>query len=430
MRNVLTSGIAIVTTVGKWSLRLGAALFLMVLIWSCASVPGLRDETLTPVIRVPFVRVLLEQNRPDVSLGGDGSFAVECLTGEQQEVFFSSRPLKVAVDGRRLRVDDSRGNVVQSGLNEVNLIPRGNESHVRFGDRQYRGILKILPYGQNVRVINVVYMEDYLRGVVPPEIGSRSENELEAIKAQAVAARTYAIAHLQQYGDEPFDMKNTVADQLYEGMNSENKLVNRGIDQTAGSVAMYQGGFISAYYHSTCGGMTDDIAEVWDKKEQPYLRPVDDSAACSWSKYYNWQESFTEQQLRGRLEQYLSSDRGRDIRISPITDITVQSLTPGGRVERLVVRTETDVYHFNKDRIRWVIGRNSNPDLILPSDRFDVAVQRDGSGRISRATFNGRGYGHGVGMCQCGAIGWSRTGWTFDRILRHYYTGIDIKKLY
>ncbi|MEW6050411.1 MAG: SpoIID/LytB domain-containing protein [Candidatus Zixiibacteriota bacterium] len=418
------------TTVGKWSLRLGMALFLMVLIWSCASVPGLKDELVTPVIRVPFVRVLIDQNNADVTLGGEGSFAVECLTGEQQAVYFSSRSVRVAVDGRKLRVEDNRGNPIQEGLDEVNLIPRGNNSPLRIDEKRYRGILKVLPYGQNIRVINVVYMEDYLKGVVPPEIGKRNENELEAIKAQAVAARTYAIAHLQQYVGEPFDVKSTVVDQLYEGMEVEDKLVNRGVEQTAGHVAMYQGDFISAYYHSTCGGMTDDIAEVWDKKELPYLQPVDDSAACSWSKYYTWQEVFTEKQLRGRIEQYLSGDRGRDIRIAPITDITVQSRTPGGRVERLVVRTETDVYHFNKDRIRWVIGRTSNPDLILPSDRFDALTEHDAAGRLNEVTIKGRGYGHGVGMCQCGAIGWSRTGWTYDQILKHYYAGIDLKKLY
>jgi stage II sporulation protein D len=176
--------------------------------------------------------------------------------------------------------------------------------------------------------------------------------------------------------------------------------------------------------------MTDDISHVWDKPEAPYLKPVNDSGSCSWSKYYAWREEYTEPQLRGRIEQYLATDRGRQITLAPITDLLVEERTAGGRVSRLLVRTVTDNQRFYKDRIRWVIGRASNPDLILPSDRFDVEVSRDDQDRITKIAFVGGGYGHGVGMCQCGAIGKSRVGWTFDTILKHYYTGADIKKLY
>ena len=225
-------------------------------------------------------------------------------------------------------------------------------------------------------------------------------------------------------------MRSSIMDQVYEGTSVENKLVNRAIAETAGQVAMYHDDFIQAYYHSTCGGTTDAIQNVWDRAEIPYLKAVEDSGACSWSKYYTWKEDFTEQQLRGRLEQYLSSDRGRDLRLAPITDIKILERTPGGRVARMMVRTEADVYKFHKDRIRWVIGRTSNPDLILPSDRFDIDIDRRADGYISAVTFRGRGYGHGVGMCQCGAIGMARDGRTFNDILTHYYTGIEIKKVY
>ena len=157
---------------------------------------------------------------------------------------------------------------------------------------------------------------------------------------------------------------------------------------------------------------------------------MEDSGACSWSKYYTWQEHFTEKQLRGRVEQYLSSDRGRDLKINVITDVRITERSAGGRVAQMVVRAGDDVYRFRKDRIRWVIGRTSNPDLILPSDRFDVVINRNLDGTIKDLTFKGRGYGHGVGMCQCGAIGMSREGWTFDRILKFYFTGVDLEKMY
>ena len=116
--------------------------------------------------------------------------------------------------------------------------------------------------------------------------------------------------------------------------------------------------------------------------------------------------------------------------ISRITDVMLDERSPGGRIANMTVVTEAGSYQFKKDRIRWVVGRTSNPDLILPSDRFDVVMDRDGSGRVVTITFKGRGYGHGVGMCQCGAIGLARQGWSFDAILQHYFTGVELQTKY
>lgn len=410
--------------------RIGTGLLLLVLVYSCATVPELREEISITFIRVPFVRVLLDENHDAVTVAAKSQFAIECLTGGHQEVYYSSRPVTVTSEDRKLRVKNHTGATLRGNLDEVNILPRGPRNHVRLGDSSYRGLLKLLPAGRNIRVINVVYMEDYLRGVVPPEIGSRSRDEIEAVKAQSVAARTYALSHLQQYPGEPYDMKSNIMDQIYNGVRVENKLINRAIDATSGNAIMYQDKFINAYYHSTCGGMTDDIASVWNRVETPYLKAVEDGDACSWSKYYTWKEVFTEVQLRGRIEQYLSSDRGRDLVIGRIRDVNVVGRTPGGRVAKLLVTTTDDTFSFKKDRIRWVIGRTSNPELILPSSRFDVDITFYSGGDIRSVTFKGRGYGHGVGMCQCGAIGLARDGWTFDKILKKYYTGVEIRKMY
>lgn len=414
----------------RYAARVGTGLCLMALVWSCATVPGLREESGGTFIRVPFIRVLLQENLDEATVGADDSFAIECLREGKQAVYYSPRAVTVQNDKGKVKVVGRAGAVIESGLDEVNIIPRGVDNRVKLNDGRYRGLLKILPDGQNIELINIVYMEDYLKGVVPPEIGMRSENEIEAVKAQAVAARTYAMAHLNQYPGEPFDMKSSILDQVYEGATVENRLISRAIEATAGYVVTYHDDFINAYYHSTCGGMTDDIGDVWERKEIPYLKAVADEGACSWSKYYVWKEHFTEEQLRGRIEQYLASDRGRDLKIGRITDVKIDQRTSGGRVLKMLVRTENDVYKFQKDRIRWVVGRTSDPDLILPSDRFDVEIDRDSQGNLRSITFAGRGYGHGVGMCQCGAIGLARDGWTFDDILTHYYTDVETRKLY
>ncbi|MBD3258270.1 SpoIID/LytB domain-containing protein [candidate division GN15 bacterium] len=409
--------------------RISTGLMLLILLWSCGTVPGLHEEDVSGFIRIPFVRVLLEQTTRDVVLSSDASFAIECLSEGQQEVYYSGQPVTVRNEGL-LTVYNHQGYPIAERLDEVNILPRGGGNRTQLGGKRYRGILRVLPRGEAVRVINVVYMEDYLRGVVPPELGKRERSEIEAVKAQAVAARTYAMAHLQQYGAEPYDIRSSIMDQLYGGYDVENKLVNEAINETTGRVVTHNDDLINAYYHSTSGGWTDNIEDVWERKEVPYLKAVNDGDASSWSKYFTWQEVFTEQQLRGRLEQYLTSDRGRDFRIGRITDIQAQERTAGGRVKKLIVMTDTDVYRFYKDRIRWVVGRTSNPDLILPSSNFNVTLKRDSQGNITQIVFSGRGYGHGVGMCQCGAIGHAREGWTFDQILTHYYTGVELKKLY
>ncbi len=414
----------------KLSARIGTALCLMILIWSCATVPGLKDEEPGSFIRVPFVRVLLDESSKAAKISAEKAFAIECLAQGKQNVYYSSQPVEITSRGKILTVKNHNGLDIQDNVGEVNIIPRGSDNRITVNGKPYRGITQILPYGLNVQLINIVYMEDYLKGVVPPEIGKRSDNEIEAVKAQAVAARTYAMAHLQQYPSEQYDLKSSIYDQVYEGSSVEDKLVNKAIIATAGIVVTYEDKLIEAYYHSTCGGMTDDIAHVWDRKSIPYLKAVKDDGACSWSKYYSWQEHFTEKQLRGRVEQYLSGDRGRDFLIGKITDVTISERSPGGRVARLLIHTERDVYRFYRDRIRWVIGRTSNPDLILPSDNFDVIISRDSNNDITDVVFKGNGYGHGVGMCQCGAIGLARQGVLFDNILEKYYVGAQVKKLY
>jgi len=402
----------------------------LILIWSCGSVSSVNQETGGNYLRVPFVRVLLDDTSFNVKIDAEGSFAIECLKDGEQFVYNSSSPVTAEITNGKVFLKDNQGDQIYGGLNEANFLPKGKRNILILGSKKYRGIIKILPAGKSAQVINIVYMEDYLRGVVPPEMGERTPEEVEAVKAQAVAARTYAMAHLGQYPDQQYDMKSSIIDQVYDGFNIEAELVNRAIDQTEGKVLFYQEGFVNAYYHSTCGGMTDNIDHVWDRKETPYLKAVADSGACSWSKYYSWKEFFTESQLRSRIEQYLSSERGKDFRISRLKDIILLERTPGGRVGELIVKTDTDALSFKKDRIRWVIGRTSNPDLILPSDRFNLDIERDGAGYVSAVSFVGRGYGHGVGMCQCGAIGLARIGWSYDHILGHYYTNVEVKDLY
>ena len=409
--------------------RIAVGALLILMVWGCGSIPQLKEGSEGAYVRLPFVRVLIDNSSPEMTIEGGSSFTLECLKGDKCVVYHASRSVSFVQDDGMIRILMAKRGIGDR-FDEVIITPRGMKGLLNYRANRYRGMMKVLPNGVNLELINIVHMDDYLKGVVPPEIGFTGESEFEAIKAQAVAARTYSMSRLSQYSDEEFDMRSDVTDQVYSGVEAEKSLVSKAIDDTRGYVIKYDDKLINAYYHSTCGGYTDDINEVWEKPAAPYLRAVKDSNYCNWSKYYNWTESYTAQQLKMRIEQYLSADRGREIKIGDILDIYVRTQTAGGRVAELVVRTADGDFSFGKDRIRWVFKRSSNPELILESARFRIETTHDDSGKLMRADFMGGGYGHGVGMCQCGAIGMSRDGKKFNDILATYYRNTELSRLY
>ena len=413
----------------RLTIKLLSVLLLILIIWGCGVVPRLQEGSESNYIRLPFVRILLENGKKEMTIGGGKSFSVECIRGDNSFVYYSSQPITIRQKNGRMSVW-MKNNKLDDNFNEVLIMPRHSGDLLEISGSRYRGILRAIPHGINLQLINIVHMDDYLKGVVPPELGRVGEPEFEAVKAQAVAARTYAMSHLAQYPDEPYDMKSDVSDQVYHGVKVEKDLVSRAIDQTRGYVIKYKDNLINAYYHSTCGGTTDDIDEVWNKVRAPYLQAVTDDEYCSWSKYYNWKESYSARQLKLRIEQYLSSERGRQVKIGKIKDIIIKSHTTGGRVAELTVKTDGGDYSFGKDRIRWVFTRSSNPELILQSAGFDIVTDINNRGNLVRVDFIGGGYGHGVGMCQCGALGMSRHGKAYEDILTHYYSNVKLSKLY
>jgi stage II sporulation protein D len=161
----------------------------------------------------------------------------------------------------------------------VTLHPAGDWPTV-VGGRRYRGRFVVRPAGSDLLLVNEIAMEQYLRGVVPVEMGPYVFPELEALKAQAVAARTYTVAHLGDHDDEGWDICDTPACQAYHGAGAEHRLTDRAVVETAGLVATFEGAPIDAMYTSTCGGHTEDAAELFDGRGAPYLRGV----ACAWDR--------------------------------------------------------------------------------------------------------------------------------------------------
>jgi stage II sporulation protein D len=178
-----------------------------------------------------------------------------------------------------LRIEGEAAGVVTSG-GEVLIEPAGDWPVVVGGWRRYRGRVRARAVGNETLAINELNMESYLKGVVPVEMGPSQFPELDALKAQAVAARTYAVAHLGDHDDEGWDLCATPVCQAYYGRSAEHSLSNKAVEETAGLVAAYLGQPIDAMYTSTCGGHTEDAAVLFEDRTQPYLTGV----PCAWER--------------------------------------------------------------------------------------------------------------------------------------------------
>jgi len=168
--------------------------------------------------------------------------------------------------------------------NAVYFIPANPESFLTYDRKNYRGIFIVRGSSRGTLLINVLNVEDYLKGVVPGELSPIVHSELEALKAQAIAARTYALKNIGQNGELGFDLFATPVSQVYDGMSIEHPLSNRAVDETRGRVAVYNGKLINALYTSTCGGATEDVEKMFDGGPVPYLK----STECALERDDRW----------------------------------------------------------------------------------------------------------------------------------------------
>lgn len=317
----------------------------------------------------------------------------------------------------------------------VRLRPSGPWAVV-FGGTRYRGELELFITGTGaLAVVNVLDLESYLRGVVPKEIGPGKEAEIEAVKAQAIAARTYAMASWGKRAEGDFDVFSTVADQVYGGEDVESEVCDRAIAETAGVVATYDGVPIHAYFFANCGGRTAARDEVWELESEPYLRSVDDRGRgsdgkpfCRDGSRHTWSVSWSGDEIERIVREELPDAASTPVsgRVGRVENMRIAERTPSGRVRWLVVETDVGTYRVFGDKARWLLRRPEGG--ILWSAWFDLNVKRRG-GRVSSVEATGRGYGHGVGMCQHGALAMARAGYDCEQILRHYYHGIEFTRV-
>jgi stage II sporulation protein D len=311
----------------------------------------------------------------------------------------------------------------------------GEADGVLIDGRTYRGgALLVAPTPGRITAVNIVEMEEYLLGVVPHEIGRRPPAEIEVVKAQAIAARTYAVGHMGRREALGFDFFATVQDQVYRGSTDEDSVANRAVRETRGEVILHDGRPILAYYSSTCGGHTAAIEDVWRQAPLPYLKsesdmiPGTDQAYCSPSSRYRWVERWTGAELATILSRTMVRRRGADAPpIRRVDDVRIERRSPAGRAQETAIIVDGERHVVFGDSVRWILHATETRPL---NGTFFDLIAEPGPDGLATLEARGGGWGHGIGMCQWGAIGRARAGHDYRRILTHYYRGTQIVRLY
>jgi stage II sporulation protein D len=314
----------------------------------------------------------------------------------------------------------------------------GEKALLGWNAKHWRGRFKVFlnPRGR-LTLVTRLTLERYLLGVVPGEIGALRDSLLEAGRAQAIAARSYTLFYKGRRGAEGFDLYGTVEDQLYGSQEVERPLATRCVESTRGRVSTWQGAPIRANYCSTCGGITAEVWEAWPTAGREYLQSVPDRGTsnvdwCANSPQYRWRETWSAEEFAGEIARFAP---GQGIVLPPagvgeLRDVQVEQRSRSARAWRLRVTTSTGEIVLPAYSIRQVLRRPGNPNAILRSNLFKIAARRGDQGRVVEVIASGAGSGHGVGLCQTGALAMAKEGVPAEAILAHYYIGTQVLKLY
>ncbi|MFH1966001.1 MAG: SpoIID/LytB domain-containing protein [Acidobacteriota bacterium] len=281
-------------------------------------------------------------------------------------------------------------------------------------DREfYRGVIDVFinPLGVPV-VVNEVGLEDYLKSVVPNEMGPKAYPEIEALKAQAIAARTFAVRELNRNAVHGFDMYGDSRAQNYRGAGSENALSDRAVEETSGIIAVNDEKPILAMYSSTCGGVTEAYHNIFKGPPVPYLAggvSCDDSV----STYHRWSETIQVKNIQQKLDAYAG--------IGKLKALETIRKSPAGRTISMRFTGEKGEKILDGNDLRFALGLRSN-------HIENLRLSRGEDGFVSSISVAGRGWGHGVGLCQMGAVTMAGKGKKYDEILSHYYRNIKLVK--
>ena len=392
-----------------------------------AAVPGaLGMQSMEPQVRVLILEAeslpLAAQQQPLVLRIGDQRLAL--AAGEEVVLRLAEGELVLERGGGVERLQAAR----EIWLEPASRPAEGGDFQLK--QRGYRGRLQVLVGGSGLRAINHVGLESYLPSVVGSEMPASWPQA--ALRAQAVAARTYALR--QRKPADPFDLSATVSSQVYKGVDAETPSTREAVLSTRGQVLMYGSSLANAVFHSSSGGATENSGDLWSQ-QLPYLVSVPDFDQAS--PVQAWQQRLEPEQLQQAFAEIGGAQR-----------IDVLSTTSTGRVRQARVSGPSGTLVVSGAQLRSRLGLRSTmvrfelvpselaasellaalPPLPLLPEQYEVGgSQPQVQMPLPSLLAVGRGYGHGVGMSQWGALGLAQRGQSYDQILRHYYRGTELR---
>jgi len=311
------------------------------------------------------------------------------------------------LNGKKLRKADA-SNLELTVEDERNLAKLVST----YDNKSYRGALRLVPHKGSLHLINRVPVEEYLQGVVPEEMPA--EWNPEAVKAQAVAARTYALRQRKRHAKEGFDVCATTHCQQYGGVAVERAAANQAIKATYGEVLQYRGALVDAMFHTDSGGMTENSEDVWGSRVD-CLRAAKEVR----TKTYPWEKNITAQKLSELL-----AKRGKNIGDLKKIELSPIKIGKAGR-DRTISGRVKNVTFVGKRGRATMTGNDLRNMLGLKSTLFSMSLNRH------VVFIQGYGWGHGLGMSQYGAKAYADSEhWDYQKILQHYYQGAQLNKLY
>ena len=343
------------------------------------------------------------------------------------------------LEGNIILSDSTGSAVLYQGINgeEVKVVARDNRLSI--DNKLYRGNVIFKPYEDKITVINEVMADDYLRGVVSSEMPSSWP--IEALKAQAVAARCFAFNNLGKHSAYGFDLCSTTNCQVYGGIEAEKESTNRAIEETAGIIAVADGKIIDALYSSSNGGYVEASENVWGGKISYFKTFKDEYEETEEISGAVWNVELSPEEIKAEL-----LENGVDI--GDILSMEIVKKSESGRVLEVKITGTTGTKSYTKSYARTFLGLRSQLYTITSPDNTVInCITASGKETISgdyhvltatgvekRSTgsgngnyiINGRGFGHGVGMSQWGARYMSEQGLNYVDIITYYYKGVQI----
>jgi len=364
-----------------------------------------------------------------VAIAGQGDL-VAALDGRPEFRIPQGAALTLRADGTGFVVDGGPGGRYE----RLAFASLSASRHLLVDGRPYRGTLEAFVRNGAVTLVNVIGVEAYLGGVVNAELGRRAPAERAAVEAQAIVSRTYALRNRGRFVAEGYDLQAGVRDQVYGGVAAETELGLEAVRATAGLVVTHDGELIVPFFHSTCGGRTAATDEAFiGVRPLPYLRAVRDTrpgggAWCDGSPRYRWSVEWEGGALRAILGRTLPAALGVDpASVTDVREVYVRRRGASGRATDVRVRVAGGEVPVPAHAVRTVFETPEGRPLGSTAVEFDGTVRGE---TLQRLVARGGGWGHGVGMCQWGAVGRARGGQDHRTIVNAYFPGTTLARWY